>query len=63
MNEPLMTTAEVAEMLRVSSLTVRLWVAGGQLKSLRAGKKHRFRRSDVEEFLNRGPEVKTEAAA
>lgn len=45
----LLTTAEVAEQYRVSTMTVRRWVAAGELEAIRLpGRQLRFRRSDVE---------------
>jgi len=49
----LMTTAEVAAYLRVSTATVLRHIASRRLRSVRAGKHshHRFRRSDVDALL------------
>lgn len=49
-----LTTAEVAEYLRVSESQVRTWVRGGQLGCVRLGPKLlRFRQSDIDTFLAR----------
>lgn len=52
----IMTTAEVAELLRVSDTTVSRWANDGLLPALKVGDRGskgtiRFRRSDVEAFL------------
>lgn len=45
----LLTTSEVAEQYRVSTMTVRRWVAAGDLEAIRLpGRQLRYRRSDVE---------------
>lgn len=60
--EDLLTTAEVAEEYRVSTMTVRRWVKAGRLAAsqLPSGTL-RFRRSDVEAALQ--PVEATEASA
>ncbi len=49
----ILTLTEVSEMLRVHPNTLRNWDANGTLKPLRMGEKkiRRYRRSDVEAFL------------
>jgi excisionase family DNA binding protein len=50
----LLTTAEAAEMLRVSPETVARWVRLGQLEAIRLPSGHiRIRREDVEKLLKR----------
>lgn len=45
----LLTTAEVADQYRVSTMTVRRWVQAGDLEAIRLpGRQLRFRRSAVE---------------
>jgi len=45
----LLTSAEVAEQYRVSTMTVRRWVAAKRLEAIRLpGGQLRFRRSDVD---------------
>lgn len=54
----LLTTAEVADEYRVSTMTVRRWVAAGDLEAIRLpGGTLRYRRSDVEHL--RQPAVDT----
>lgn len=47
----LLTVKETAQILRVSPITVRRYIASGQLPAQRAGRGIRVRRQDVEDFL------------
>lgn len=49
----LLTVEEAAEFMRVSKNTVYRALESGKLKSLRAGRQHRIRREDLEEYMNR----------
>ena len=49
--DPLLTTEEVAEFLRVDIVTVRRLVNRGELPAYRIGNEYRFTRADLEEFL------------
>jgi excisionase family DNA binding protein len=51
----LMTAAEVAAMLRVEQQTLALWRCTGRsgLRFIRIGKSIRYRRADVNSFLER----------
>jgi excisionase family DNA binding protein len=49
--ERLLTTREVAQMLRVSVRFVQLLASRGSLPAIRVGRLWRFRRTDVEAFL------------
>lgn len=49
--ERLLTVAEVAEHMRVSSMTVYRLIKAGQLKAVRVGKNYRIRTSDLDEYL------------
>lgn len=51
---PLMTVAEVAEVLRVSNMTVYRLIRSGQLAALRVGKNYRIRRQDLDRYLEAG---------
>lgn len=52
-NDPWLTVAEFAEATRVRPVTVRSWVAKGQLKATRSGKrKWLIRRSELDRMLN-----------
>lgn len=59
----LLTTAEVAELLRVAPSTVIRWVESGKLPGIRAGAgaHWRFRRDDIEVLLT--PVTPDEATA
>ena len=48
----LLTVGEVAEMLRVSNMTVYRLVKAGDLRALRVGKSYRLREDDVDAFLS-----------
>lgn len=49
----LMTTAEVAEMLRTSEATARYWrYIGSGPRSAKVGRRVVYRRADVEQWLN-----------
>ena len=47
----LLTVAEVAEMLRVSKMTVYRLVKSGELRALQIGKSYRLREDDVDAYL------------
>lgn len=53
-DSPLMTVAEVAEVLRVSRMTVYRLIKGGELTAIRVGKNYRIRRQDLEAYLTSG---------
>ena len=46
-----LTAAEVAGLLRVSTMTVYRLIKAGQLASVRVGKSYRVREDDVDRFL------------
>jgi len=50
----LLTTAEVAALLRISPRTVRLWAECSELPALRIGRQWRFRVGDISEWFKRG---------
>ncbi len=50
---PFMTTAEAATYLRLHQESVRRAVRQGRLKSLKTGKDLRFRKEDLDEYLER----------
>lgn len=47
----LLTVQEVAEMLRVSNMTVYRLVRSGELRALQIGKSYRLREEDVDAFI------------
>ena len=51
---PLLTVAEVAEVLRVSNMTVYRLIKAGDLPALRVGKNYRIREADLGTFLVEG---------
>lgn len=64
--DPWLTLAEIAQELRVSAATVRLWVSQGRLGATRAGaRKWLVRRSELERMIGEdqpGGEVKDSVA-
>jgi excisionase family DNA binding protein len=51
LGEPLLTVGEVANIMRVSNMTVYRLIKSGQLAAIRVGKNYRLRRSDIEDYL------------
>jgi excisionase family DNA binding protein len=49
--EPLLTVGEVAQIMRVSNMTVYRLIKSGQLSAVRVGKNYRIRRSDVTKYF------------
>jgi len=47
-----LTVQEVADLMRVSSMTVYRLIKSGQLAALRVGKNYRIRESDLHKYLN-----------
>ena len=45
---------DIAEHLSVSSDTVRAWIKNGKLPFYRAGKRYKFKISEVDEWLRNG---------
>ena len=58
---PLLTVAEVADVLRVSNMTVYRLIKAGDLPALRVGKNYRIRESDLATFLEEGAVAADEA--
>jgi excisionase family DNA binding protein len=52
-SEPLLTVGEVANVMRVSNMTVYRLIKSGQLAAVRVGKNYRLRRNDVEYYLTK----------
>lgn len=50
-SERLMTVGEVAELMRVSNMTVYRLIKSGQLSALRVGKNYRIREADMDRYL------------
>lgn len=51
---PLLTVAEVADVLRVSNMTVYRLIKAGELTALRVGKNYRIPQAELERFLATG---------
>ena len=47
----LLTVMEVADLMRVSNMTVYRLIKGGSLPAIRVGKNYRIRERDVEQYL------------
>jgi len=50
----LLTVKEVAEILRVSQPTILRMIDDGELRAIRVRNQWRIRRSDLDEYLQRG---------
>jgi excisionase family DNA binding protein len=50
-DDQLLTVGEVAQVMRVSNMTVYRLIKSGQLAAIRVGKNYRIRRKDVERYL------------
>jgi excisionase family DNA binding protein len=53
-NTPLLTTAEVAKMLKVNRSSVYRWAQEGDLPFVRFAKTIRFKEEDVRKFIKEG---------
>lgn len=51
---PFLTVAEVAEMLRVSNMTVYRLINSGAVKAVRIGKSYRLEEAEVDRYLREG---------
>lgn len=51
MSERLLTAAEVADLLRVSTMTIYRLVRRGELPAVRVGRNYRVRESDLNHYL------------
>lgn len=52
MNETLLTAAEVADQLRVSTMTIYRLIRSGELPAVRVGRNYRVRAGDLERYLD-----------
>ena len=48
----MLTVFEVAEQLKVSAKTIRLWIETGKLTGYRFGKDYRISKEDLEAFID-----------
>ena len=51
--EALLNVKEVADFLQVNVTTVYAWAQSGRMPAIKLGRNWRFRRSDLETWLNR----------
>lgn len=51
-NDRLLTVGEVADVMRVSNMTVYRLIKSGSLGAIRVGKNYRIRESDVNRYLS-----------
>lgn len=51
MNAQLLTAGEVADLLRVSTMTVYRLIRGGELPAVRVGRSYRVRSVDLDAYL------------
>ena len=49
----LLTVSEVADLLRVSRMTVYRLIKDGEMSALRVGRSYRLRDDDVDDYLSR----------
>ena len=52
-DEEMLTTDEVAKILRVNVKTVRNWIASGELVAIDIGNEYRISRKNLNEFMQR----------
>jgi excisionase family DNA binding protein len=50
----LLTVHEVADLMRVSTMTVYRLITAGDLRAARVGRSYRLRESEVDAYLERG---------
>jgi excisionase family DNA binding protein len=53
-DEPFLTVAEVAEILRLNPQTVRNWIDAGSLPAIHVGRRVRIKRADLDRILENG---------
>lgn len=51
LSKPMLTTHEVAQLLRVAEATVRAWIHNGDLRAIRVGREYRVVERDLDEFV------------
>lgn len=52
--DPFLTVAEVAELLKLNQQTVRNWIDAGSLPAVRIGRRVRIKREDLQQILDSG---------
>ena len=53
MADELLTVPEVADRLRMTSMTIYRWIEDGKLPAIQIGKHYRIRVADLDEMLDR----------
>ena len=56
-DERFLTVSEVAELMRVSTMTVYRLIKAGDLRAARVGRSYRLRTGEVDAYLARGESV------
>lgn len=52
-DEEMLTTEEVAKILRVNVKTVRSWIASGELVAIDIGNEYRISRTNLDKFIEK----------
>jgi excisionase family DNA binding protein len=52
--DPFLTVAEVAELLKLNQQTVRNWIDAGSLPAVRIGRRVRIKREDLDRIVDSG---------
>jgi excisionase family DNA binding protein len=52
LGERLLTVSEVAQVMRVSNMTVYRLIKSGQLSAIRVGKNYRIRETELDRYLH-----------
>ena len=58
LSAPLLTTQEVAELLKVSEATVRSWIKNQELRAVKFEREFRVAKVDLESFLSTKATIK-----
>lgn len=53
MDDKYYSLQDIADLLQVNYITVFRWVRAGKLKSLKAGKQYRIKKTDLDIFMNK----------
>ena len=64
-DETLMSVREIAEYLNVNISSIYMWSQKGQIPAIKMGTMWRYRRSEIEDWLNerRSPRVEPESVS
>jgi PTS system nitrogen regulatory IIA component len=64
-DDPLMSVREIAAYLNVNISTIYMWSQKGQIPAMKIGTMWRYRRSEIEDWLNqrRTPAIEQDGAA